>query len=646
MFDLFRSRATTMRYLLIVLLSLVALSMVITLIPGFGSPSYGSRNDQVLAEVGSEKVTQRTVAQVIQMQMRNRQMSPEIIGIMLPQIVNQMVGELATAYEARRMGLTVSDQELVQAIQGLMPHLFQNGEFAGREAYQATLAQMNTTIPEFESKVRQNVLLEKLQRIAFDGIIVSPQEVDAELKRKSEKVRLQVVKFDPEEIKKTLKPTDDELREYLKANQAMFQVPAKRTVALVIVDADKLGESLPITDAMVKQAYEGQMERWRSPERVKLRHILIKAEASASAEDKKKAREKAEGLLKQIKGGADFAELAKKNSEDPGSAPKGGDLDWVQRGQTVKPFEDAAFALKPKEISNVVETIFGYHIIQALEKENSRVKPFDEVKGDLLTELRKRQLFDKMPAVADQARAEIVKNPSQAEEVAKKLNLTFAKAEKVGPGSDYPVIGKNQELDQQLAAVAKGGVTPVVQTADNKLIIGSVLDVFPARPGDLNEVREQVKAAYLGKKAADLAEERSKAFETKLKANNNDLAKTAKEMNVKLVDTGEFERGGQMKDVGPAAYFGEQPWVSPVGAVVGPYRVSSTPYWFKVVAKKEGDPASLQNERQAVVSAIKEKKLRERRDLFEEGILSRLKADGKVTVHDDAIKRMASSYRG
>jgi peptidyl-prolyl cis-trans isomerase D len=644
MFDLFRSRAKAMRYLLIVLLSLVALSMVITLIPGFGTPSYG-RNEQILAEVGDEVVTQRMVAQVIQAQMRNQQMSPQVVEIMLPQIVNQIVGELATAYEARRLGLGVTDQEMVQTIQMVMPHLFQGGEFVGREAYQASLAQMSTSIPEFERKVRQNILLEKLQRIAFDGIIISPAEVDAELRKKSEKVQLSVIKFDPEEIKKTLKPSNEELRAFMKSQEASFPTPAKRNLGLIIVDADKLGESLAITEEMVRQAYASQMDRWKVPERVKVRHILVKAEQSASDAEKKAARAKAEDLLKQLKGGADFAELAKKNSDDPGSASKGGDLDWVERGQTVKPFEDTAFSLKPKELSGIVETIFGFHIIQTLEKDPGRIKPFEEVRGELVSELRKRQLFDRMPELAEKARAELVKAPDQGEQIARRLNLVYTRIDKAGPDANYPGLGRSLDMDRQLAPLTKGGVTEIVQTPDNKLAMAAVLEYFPPKLGEFEEVKEAVRTAYVEQKARELAEERAKAFETKLRAVNNDFARAARELGLKVIDTGEFERNGQMKDIGPAAYFGEQPWIQPVGAVIGPYRVSSTPYWFKVISRKSGDPATMQAERATVVAMLKERKLRERRELFEEGILDKLKRDGKLKIHEDAIKRMAAAYR-
>jgi peptidyl-prolyl cis-trans isomerase D len=644
MFDLFRSRTNSVRYLLMALLTLVALSMVITLIPGFGSPGFES-NEQVLAEVGGEPVTTRMVSQVVQQQIRNQNMSPQTLELMLPQVVNKIVGEMSTAYQAKRMGFAVSNTEVANEIKTLMPQLFQGGVFAGKEAYQEFLSQMNLSIGEFENKVRQQVLLNKLQRLAFDGIIVAPSEVEAEFQKKKEQVRLEVVKVDASELRSQFKPTQAEMLDHLKKNQAGYQVPPQRTVGLVIADADKLGEALAIRDAELKAAYDGQIARFRVDERVNVRHILVKAESTASAEEKAKAKAKAADLLKQIRAGADFAELARKNSEDTGSAQKGGDLDWIQRGQTVKPFEDSAFSLKPNEISGLVESVFGFHIIQPLKKEAAHTKPFEEVRAELLSEMRKRQLFDKMPALVDQVRAEVLKNPALAAQAAQKANLVFVRAEKLKPSDAFPVLGDSRDLAAQVMGLGKGGISDVVQTKDNKLAFAVVEEILPERPATLADVEELVRAAIVEEKARQLADSRIKSVEEKLKAAPKDLSAAASSAGMKLIDTGLFARGGQMKDVGPQAYFGEQPFVNPVGNVVGPYSIGPARYFFRIVERVPGSREGLEAERAGIVNSIKDRKLAERRDLFEEGLVDRLKAEGKVKVYDDAIKRMASSYR-
>ncbi|MBM3735677.1 MAG: hypothetical protein FJW39_07810 [Acidobacteria bacterium] len=647
MFDLFRSRDTAMRWVLVVLLSLVALSMVITLVPGFGSGGSMSRRDDVLAEACGEQVTQRMVAQVVAQQMRAREFASAMAEFLIPRMVDQFVGELATSCAAQQLGLSAGDGEVASYIQSRMPALWQDGQFVGTQAYQQYLSQMNTTIPEFEKRVRQQILLDKLQRIAFDGIVVTPREVEAEFSRKGEKARLEVVKFDPAEQKKGFNPSKDELEAYLKANQGMFQVAPKKTVSLVVADADRLGAAIAVTDAQVAQLYEQQQSKFRVEERVKVRHILIKAGEKDPADKKAKAKQKAEDLLKQIKGGADFAELAKKNSEDPGSGSKGGDLDWVQRGQMVKPFEEAAFKLKPKELSGIVETVFGYHIVQTTERQDARIKPLAEVKNEVISEYRKQQVFGTMPELAEKAQVELSRAPGQAAAIAAKLGLLYVKAEAHSPGDPFPELGLNPDLDGLLSSMEKGAVTQVVQPntpGGGKLYVAVVDEVIPGRPAALADMEQRVRDSYLERKGADRAEELAKQFDEKMKANGGDLKKAAAEMGLKVIDTGEFERSGQMKDVGPAGYFGEQPFTMEVGKSVGIYRVGSMPFYFRLAERKAPDLSKIEADRGVLVSSIKERKLRERRELFEAGVIESLKAKGKITLYPDRVKRLAQTY--
>ncbi len=644
MLDLFRSRDKAMRYVLIVLLSLVALSMVITLIPGFGSGSMVNTREDILADVCGDQVTNRMVAQVAAAQMRERQFSPAMAEFMIPQMVNQFVGELATSCAARQLGLSASDDEVGKYIQARMPMLFENGTFVGTEQYQAYLANMNTTIPEFEKRVRQQILLDKLQRVAFDAIIVTPKEVEAEFSKKAEKVRLDVVKFDPQEYRKQFKPGPADLEEYLKTNQAAFQLPNQRTASFVVADSEKLSEGMPVSDEQIKALYASRQAAYRQEEKVRARHILVKADEKAPKEEKDKARAKSQDILNKLKAGAKFEELAKQFSEDTGSKEKGGDLDFFQRGQMVKPFEEAAFKLKKNEMSGLVESAFGFHIIQTTDRQEARVKQLDEVKDELSKEIRKQQVFDKMPALAEQARAELLKAPGQAEAVAKKLGLFYAHGEKVKEGEPFPVIGPNPELEQQISQMKKGEVSPVIQTRDNKLFIAVLDDLEPPRPAKLSEVETRVREAYLDRKGSEKAEAVAKQFEDKLKANGGDFKKTAADLGLKVIDTGEFARGGQMKDIGPAGFFGEQPFLNAQGANVGIFRVGNQPYFFRVAQRIPADMSQIEIDRQALVGAIRERKLRERREMFEEGLIESLKAKGKLNVKDELVKRLAQSY--
>jgi len=202
---------------------------------------------------------------------------------------------------------------------------------------------------------------------------------------------------------------------------------------LVVVDPAKISENVAVSDAQVQRAYEANKEHYRTPDRVKTRHILLMT-TGKSPEEEAKIKAKAEDLLKQVKAGGNFAELAKKNSEDPGSKDKGGDLDWVVKGQTVPEFEKALFALKPNEISGLVKTQYGYHIIQALEKQDAHLKTLNEVKPELTAELKTQLGQDTIQKSMDNAIAEIKKNPQQVDQIASQLKLNVVNVEKAGAG--------------------------------------------------------------------------------------------------------------------------------------------------------------------------------------------------------------------
>ena len=481
MFDLFRSRDKAVRYLLGVLLGIVALSMVVTLIPGYGTPS--GAPEQVVAEIGKEQLTIRQVQQQIQNLTRNKQVPQEMIQHYVPQLIDQMITERAVAYQAERMGFKVSDEDVARAIRSMLTQLFPTGEF-NKDVYARFLSQQGLTIPEFEHNIRTNLLLIQLQNVALEGTIVAPEEVEREYHRKNDKVKVEYVAWGPGDLSSQANVTPADIQAHFNQNRAQFMSPEKRSIHLLIADEAKIGAAVEANDAEVRALYTKNMERYRSPERAKVRHILLNTTGKPAAEIPK-IEAKANELLKQIKAGADFAELAKKNSEDPGSAPKGGDLDWVTRGQMVPLFETTAFSLKPKEISNVIKTEYGFHIVQVLEKEQARVKPFEEVRGELATEAKREAVYQKMQSAIDRARAELARNPQQAEQIAAKYGLTYAKADNLARGQSIPEVGTNPELDATIAGMRAGEVSPVIQVAPTKLGIVAVIAVQPSKPAEL-----------------------------------------------------------------------------------------------------------------------------------------------------------------
>lgn len=413
---------------------------------------------------------------------------------------------------------------------------------------------------------------------------------------------------------------------------------------MVVVDEDKVSASIQTNEGSLRAYYDSNKDQFRTPERVKVRHILIKT--MEKPKDQEEAlKKKTEDLLKQIKGGADFAELAKKNSEDTVSAAKGGDLDWVARGQTVKPFEDAAFALQPKQTSDIVKSEFGFHIIQTMEKEQARMKPFEEVKDQIAKDQAKQQVFDRMQQIADQIRSALVKNPGAAEQLANENKVGFAKVEKVGRGEVLPLIGQVTDLDNTLFDLKeKGGVTEIVTTSTNKLVIAVLDEVFPARQAELAEVEGEIRKTISSERANRMLNERASALMASVKAMGGDLRKAAAAMKLEVKSAPEFGRDGSVEGMGTANYV-EEAFRRDVGAVFGPVTVNGPVFVCKITGKTPPDMAKFQVQRFDLLLRLKGQKAQERRDLFEDGVVNHLKQKGIVKINQDVVKRLIDTFK-
>ena len=641
MFDLFRSRDKAVRYLLSAVLLLVALSMVTYLVPSYGS---GDRaQDTVVAEIGKETITMRDAQLAIQSVLKGRSVPPELVSLYVPQVIDQMITERTLAYEAQQLGLKVSDDDTFNVIRINMPQLFPDGKFVGRDIYTAVLAQQNMSIPEFEGDTARQILVNRLRQVVVEGTVVTPAEIQQEFRRRNEKVSIEYVKLSPEKLKSEVQVTPAEMKDYFDKNRMMFPVPEKRSVSILMIDQAKLEQGLSPSDAELRKAYDADKDKFRTPERVKIRHILLKTSGKPPEEDAK-MKSKADDLLKQIKGGADFAELARKNSEDPSSAVKGGDLDWIVRGQTVKPFEDAAFSLKPKETSSVVKTEFGYHIMQVLDHEQAHLKTFDDVKAQLSDEYRKQRVNQSLQDLMDRTQAALKKEPP--EKVAKDMN--FAPpivAQNIAPGDPLPEIGVNKEFEQSIAGLQKGEVSQPVSLPQNRIAMAVVTAVTPTHPASFEEAQERIRKTLEQQKAEQLISKRADELLAKANASNGDLAKAAKSMGLEVKTPGPVDRSGAVEGLGQASYVSAA-FTKPDGAVFGPIPLSDGRVIVKVLSHIAPDMSQMEAQRSGVRDELKSKKARERNELFEAGLREQLIKEGKVKIHQDVVNRLVANYRG
>jgi len=639
MFDLFRSREKSVRILLGALLVVVAISMLTYLVPNYNSGAPTS--DTVVASVGGDQVTSGEVVRQIQNTMRGRQLPAELVPTYIPQMIDEMVGERALAYEAAKMGFEVSDADLSKAIQQMIPNLFQDGKFAGRDAYAAVLAERQITIPEFEAGLRRELLVTKLREVAVEGTIVSEAEIEQSYRERNDKIKVQFAKLTEDKYRAEVNPSQQDVETFFKTNQARYSVPESKNLAILIGDQTRIADSLVPADADLLRLYNQNREQFRTKERVHAEHILLKTAGKPPADDAK-IKAQAEALLKQIQAGANFEELARKNSEDTGSAPKGGDLDWIERGQTLPEFEHAAFTLKPGQTSGLVKTEVGYHIVRVIAHEDARLNPFEQVKPQLDANWKSDRVNDIVQAISDHAQTALQKDPLHPDQVAAQFHMQVVRADGARAGQPLPEIGTNADFDQSIAGLKVGQASQPVALPGNKLVLAVVTGVVPARPNTLAEVETEVRAEIVKNRLA--AAVQTHARDLAAKANGGDLAAAAGSMGIAITTSAEFNRSGALEGIGQASYLHEG-FTLPVGAVFGPVGTPQGFFVAKVIAHIPADMSQLAQARSGIRDEIKSQRARDRNTLFETGVREALRKQGKIKYHQDVIDRLVAQYR-
>ncbi|MBV9768323.1 MAG: peptidylprolyl isomerase [Bryobacterales bacterium] len=638
MFDLFRSRAKAVRIMLGAMLTVVALSMLIYLIPGTGITAADSGADQVVADIGKSAVTVGEIQQQLQNALQRQQLPPDLAATYIPQLVDQAIADRAVAYEAQQLGFRISDRDLASTLRS-----FPFGSLPPDQYRQYIEQNYGTTVPAFEDNVRLKSYEDALDMIASEGIIVTPAEAMAAYRKRSEKIKIDYLGLSPAAEIKDLKPAPEQLSAYFAKNKGFFNVPETRSLQLIIADQAKVADTIQVSDQQIQDYYNGHKDQYRTPERVHARHILLSI-ANKPKDEIPKIRAQAEDLLKQVKAGGNFEELAKKYSQDPGSAQKGGDLGWVSRGQMVKPFEDAVFQVKPNEIGNLVTTEYGFHIVEVLEKQPAHLQTLDEVKPAIISTLKNQTVFDRMQELADKAHTELVKSPKDAQQIANQLNLEFVDVPAYAANTAIPQFGSDPQVSATLQATKPGEVSQVLQSG-NKLGVAEVTGIRPPHPAELSEVEDQVRQNYIQTESARLIAEKAKRAADLLKENGGDMKAAAKAVGAEVKSTDFFARAGAAEGIGSATLLGDE-FDKPVGSIFGPLVTGGQTIVGKVTGRQDADMSKFPEQRESIVLELKGQKLADRRLLLQDSILTDLIRRGKVKKHQAVIDRLIGQYRG
>jgi peptidyl-prolyl cis-trans isomerase D len=619
-------------------LALVVLSFVIFYIPEFlRSTGADAAAGEAIADVDGHEITAGEFRRTYQAQLQayrtsyGANMSEQLLkqlGID-QQILQQLVEERAALAEAERLGIKATDEEVRQRIFS-MPAFQENGAFIGEQRYQQLLRMQRPPLSpsDFEDSVRRSIAVDKLRATVTDWLSVADQELEQEYRRRNDKVKLAVVSFTADTFRSQVSASDADLAAYFEAHKADLKIPEKRKIRYLLIDVEAMRAKIVVPTNEIERAYNNNIEQYTTPEQVRASHILLKTEGKDDAAVKAKA----EDLLKQARSGADFAELAKKHSEDEGSAKNGGDLDYFQRGKMVAEFDQAAFAMQPGQISDLVKTQYGYHIIKLVDRKAAATRTLAEVRQQLNDQLAYERAQAQAADLSQKLEKEISR-PADLDRVAKANGLTVQESGFFARDEPIMGLGPAPEATNRAFDMKQGDVSGALRGSRGFVFEALVGKQAPYVP-KLDEVKERVRDEVVKEKARTLSKQKAGEIAARLKA-SSDFEKAAKAAGVEAKTTELIARDSPIPDLGVAPAVDAVAFKLPVGAVSDAIPTDNGTAVIKVLDKKETTP----EEWKTAKDPFREELLSDRRNRFFGAYMVKAKQRMKIEYYRETLQR-------
>lgn len=619
-------------------LAIVVVSFILLYIPSFmNDPTQGAANNAVVADVEGREITAAQFRRVYQQQMQQYRQSygANIDDRLLKQlgidqrIVQQMIQEEASLAEAQRIGITASDAEVRERILAL-PAFQENGQFIGDQRYRQLLRMQSPPMrpDEFEDQVRRSIVSEKLQAAVTGWITVADSDVVSEFKKRNEKVKLAVVTFPADKFREGLVATDAEVAKHFEDHKESYRVAEKRKVRYLTIDQEAMRQKAVVTGQQIERSYNDNIQQYSTPEQVRASHILLKTEGKDDAAVKKQA----DDLLAQIKAGANFEELAKTHSEDEVSAAKGGDLDFFNKGAMVPEFDKVAFALPPGQMSDVVKSSFGYHIIKVTDKRAATQKSLAEVRSQIEDQLKWEQAQAAAQKLSEQVAADL-KKPADFETVARARGLQTGESGFFQQDEPIPGIGMAPAVGQQAFQMKEGDVSEPIRTPQGFAFITVTGRQDPYLP-TLDEVRAKVRDDVLKQKAIDTARQRAAAIAADMKS--GDFEKAAKAAGLEVKTTELIARGAPIGDAGLSPALEAAAFSLPVGGVSDPVVTETGTAIVKVLERQDVAPEQLAKEKDTLRTEL----LNDRKQKFFAAYMTKARQRMDININRETIAQI------
>jgi len=633
-------------------------AMVITLIPGgLGSNlNLGGPGQGVVAKVGDQDVTHTEVVRQAQVMLRQQfprgnAMAGQLLPFFTSRAAEQLITQKALVVEAGRMGLRATDEDLRDELQhGLYAAtLFPGGKFIGQEAYEGLLQNADLSVPQFEEGVKQDILVRKLRNLVAASASVNDPEVRQEFEKRNTKIKFQYAVISEADIRKGIHPTDAELKAFYERNKATYNnsIPEKRKVTYAIIDTSRIASNTQVTQSDLQSYYNQHQDEYRVPEQVNVRHILIKSPApgpdgKVDQKADEAAKAKAEDILKQIKAGGNFADLAKKYSEDPGSAKNGGSLSWIGKGRTVPEFEKAAFSLPKGGTSDVVKSSYGYHIIHVDDKQEAHVKSLDEVKPQIEAVLRQQKAAR---AAEGEANAFVTQaRTSGLDKAASAKGLQVTTTDFVSRTDSLPGIGNSPQFMEAAFAQTAKSAPDMIQIPQG-FVIYQVLDIKPPATPTFDEIRSRVEEEFKNQRATELLGQKTQELADRAKA-EHDLKKAAKELGATVKTSDLVDPNGQVPDIGSMTGPASAAFSLKQGEISGPINSGSNGAVLQVIEKQQPSDTDFAAKKDEVRDALLQQKQNELFGLFVTNLRQQMEKAGKIKINQEEMKGLSRTAEG
>ena len=637
------------------LLVIICGAMVVTLIPGgiLGDALGFGMGQNVVARVGDQEVNTQDIdlmaRRIAQEQFGQRSIPPALMPFLRQSAAEQLLIKSAILSEADRLGLQANNAALRDELEhgAYSQTFFPNGQFIGQEAYESLItSRAQVSVPQFEQSVKEQLTISNLRAAVVAPVTVTPAEVATAYKRENTKIKFDYAVLTPDDVAKQIKPTDAELKAFYDNNKSLYtnSIPEKRQVRYIVVDTNKLAADVQISQQDLQRYYSQHQDEFRVPEEVKVSHILIKTplpgpDGKVDPKAVADAKAKAEDILKKLQGGANFADLAKKNSDDPGSATQGGELGWIGRGRTVPEFEKAAFGLKPGQMSGLVQSSYGFHIIKVEDRHDAHLKSLDEVKAQIEPILKREKA-----AGAAQTLASTITTQARTQgldKAAQQHGLQVQTSGMISRSDTLPGIGPAPELTEAIFNAKANSPADQVATQDGYAVF-QVTDIKPPATPTFEEARAKVESDFKSQRSAQMLQQKIQQLADRARAEHN-LKKAAQEVGATVKTSDLVTAKDQVPLIGSMSGPASAAFALSPGQVSAPINTSGGAVVIAITDKQEPSAEEAAKSSDEVRESLLQQKRAEAFQMFATDLRQRMQKEGKIRINKAEWERVMNN---